>query len=74
MTILRQRRYSADALRRALHFANISEFARAVEVDRAQMSRYMRDGFPPLAADTIAIRVGLHPSEVWPDWFEEVAV
>jgi lambda repressor-like predicted transcriptional regulator len=67
------RKFPAEALHSALGIASVRELAEACDVGRTQMQRYLRDGIPELAADRIAVRVGLHPGEVWPDWFLEAA-
>lgn len=68
-----QRRYSAEALKAKVGSENKSAFARTCGVQTAQMWRYLRDGFPEKTADRIATRVGFHPGEVWPEWFEEAS-
>lgn len=37
------------------------------------MRHYRESGLSALVADRLAVRVGLHPAEVWSDWFEAVA-
>jgi lambda repressor-like predicted transcriptional regulator len=63
------RKFPAEALRSALGGGSVTDLARACQVDRTQMQRYLRDGIPETAADRIAVRVGLHPGEVWSEWF-----
>ncbi len=67
---LAQRRFSAEALMVKLGSESQTAFARTCHVERNQMRRYLRDGFPETTADRIATRVGMHPAEVWPDWYE----
>jgi len=43
--------------------------ARALEVDAALLCR----PFSQWQADRYAVSIGLHPCEVWPEWFESVA-
>lgn len=39
-------------------------------IDPANLHRARRDGLTDVAADRWAIRLGLHPAEVWPDWID----
>jgi hypothetical protein len=50
-------------------YGSVSCLARALDRDRAQVQRWRRDGVPLPSADRIAVAVGLHPVEVWPDWY-----
>lgn len=46
-------------------------FARVVEMDRGQLNRFRREGgFTPLVADRVAVGLGMHPAEIWADWFD----
>lgn len=47
----------------------VSGLARALGRDRAQVGRWRRQGVTLLSADRIAVALGLHPVEVWPDWY-----
>lgn len=42
--------------------------AERLGVDDAQVSRWKRAGLSDAMADRCAIRAGLHPAIVWPDW------
>jgi lambda repressor-like predicted transcriptional regulator len=46
-----------------------SALARATGIERTQLARWRRDGVPLDSADRVAIAVGRHPAEVWPDWY-----
>jgi hypothetical protein len=50
-------------------YGNVSVLARALGMDRAQVARRRSDGLPIESADRIAIAVGKHPAEVWPEWY-----
>jgi hypothetical protein len=50
-------------------FGNISALARVIDRDVAQVSKWVRDGVPLYSADRIAIELGRHPFEIWPEWF-----
>lgn len=39
-------------------------------VNRRTISRWQRDGIPERHADRLAVAVGAHPSEIWPDWLD----
>jgi transposase-like protein len=43
----------------------ISETAKAIGVDRAQLSRWMQNGLLLHEAERLAQKIGLHPSYVW---------
>lgn len=45
--------------------------ARFLGVDPGQWQRWRSEGVPTFAADRLACRAGLHPSLLWPDWFDE---
>ena len=32
--------------------------------------RWAKEGVPTDAADEVAVAMGLHPVDIWPDWFE----
>jgi lambda repressor-like predicted transcriptional regulator len=36
---------------------------------RSMVSRYRRNGIPVLQADRIAVALGRHPGEIWPEWW-----
>lgn len=49
----------------------ITDVATALGVDRSTLLRlHTRDWLRFDAADHIAITLGKHPYELWPDWFE----
>ncbi len=64
-----ERRFSLPALLVAAGAESISELARQCSVHVRQMQRYRADGIPECVADRMAVRAGLHPGEVWPEWF-----
>lgn len=51
-------------------YGNGSILARALGCHSTQVSRWRTDGLPLDSADRIAVAVGLHPVEIWPDWYE----
>jgi len=50
-------------------YGSVSCLARALGRQRAQVQKWRRNGVPLVSADRIAVAVGLHPVEVWPDWY-----
>jgi hypothetical protein len=38
-------------------------------VSGSTMKRWKSDGIPYMSADEYACQLGLHPSQVWPDWW-----
>lgn len=70
---VRQRRYPTGPLRGLLGVSTTTELARTCGVVRRQMQRYGVYGLPESVADRIAVRLGMHPAEIWPEWFEEAS-
>ena len=49
-----------------------SDLAVALGLDRSTLQRlFTRPQLRYDAADTIAVALGRHPSELWPDWFPD---
>jgi len=44
--------------------------ARALKVDPRQIQRWLRYGVSFYAADELAVSLGFHPIELWPQWME----
>ena len=54
---------------------NLSAASVARRVDRSTLHRLLsRDRLRSDAADRIAVTLGRHPSELWPDWFDDEQV
>lgn len=51
-------------------YGSIQALAEALNRDRAQVQKWRERGVTILAADDIAVALGLHPVEVWPEWYE----
>lgn len=51
-------------------YGSVSALARALGRDRIVVSKWNTHGLPAVSADTVAVAVGFHPVEVWPDWYE----
>jgi hypothetical protein len=49
-------------------FRSEHEMAKALRVSAATLRRYRTEGLDAYQADRAAIRLGSHPSIVWPDW------
>ncbi len=49
---------------------NLTAASAALRVDRSTLHRLLRqDRLRSDAADRIAVTLGRHPSELWPEWF-----
>lgn len=48
-----------------------SAVARRLGVDVNTVHRYRKHGVSHNIADRIAIQLGLHPAEIWPNYYEE---
>ena len=61
-----------------VHDGDLSALAAVLRLDRSTLYRVLRRSRLRYdAADHIAVRLGRHPSELWPDWFspaDEAAV
>jgi hypothetical protein len=50
---------------------NQSDWARFCHVDTTTIYRWHTKGIPEKEADRIAIKcLGIHPSLIWPEWFD----
>lgn len=48
-----------------------SQLAEAVHMDPRNLARLAADGLTDRMADRLACMVGLHPSMLWPTWFDD---
>ena len=54
---------------------NLTAASLALQLDRSILHRLLsRDRLRSDAADRIAVTLGRHPSELWPDWFADEPV
>ena len=54
---------------------NLSAASVALRMDRSTLHRLLsRDRLRSDAADRIAVTLGRHPSELWPEWFADGTV
>ena len=54
---------------------NLTAASLALQVDRSTLHRLLsRNRLRSDAADRIAVTLGRHPSELWPDWFADEPV
>ena len=49
----------------------LTGLARLLGVDRQRVYRMRRGGITADQADFLAVMFGCHPTEVWPDWYEQ---
>ncbi len=62
----------AVVLQRLGDDVDLSTLAEVLRVDRSTLYRLLgRDRLRFDAADRIAVALGRHPSELWPEWFTE---
>jgi hypothetical protein len=66
---------SADAPRLPLEplvqrYGSVSALARTLGLHTTQAARWREPGVPVAWADRAAVYLGLHPVEVWPEWYE----
>ena len=64
----RQPRLPLDPLVRM--YGSVSMLAIALGRHRTQVSEWNANGIPVVSADRVAVALGMHPIEVWPDWYE----
>jgi lambda repressor-like predicted transcriptional regulator len=51
-------------------YGSVRALSEALSRDRAQVQKWRERGVTVLAADDLAVALGLHPVEVWPEWYE----
>ena len=66
--VLRSHRWPWAPLAEALGGGSLAAQAARLGVHDAQVHRWRRDGLTDAMADRCAVRAGLHPAMVWPDW------
>jgi hypothetical protein len=54
-------------------YGSFSALARSLGLECTQTSRWRDRGVPVDWADRAAVYLGLHPVEVWPDWYSASA-
>lgn len=63
-------RFPLATLRSAVHAESNAALARMLGVGNRSVTRWQHDGLGVDTADVLAVRLGRHPAEVWPDWYE----
>ena len=57
------------------HDGNLTAASAVLQIDRRTLHRLLRrDRLRSDAADRIAVTLGRHPSELWPQWFADEQV
>lgn len=51
-------------------FADMSTASQMLGVTPRSLQRWRETGLPWGKADALAVKVGFHPSDLWPDWFD----
>ncbi len=67
----RQPHYPFEPLERLLGVRDHQEEASRLGVTRRQLYRFLDEGLTERFADHLAVRLGLHPALIWPEWFGE---
>jgi len=49
--------------------ATVNDAARHLQVHPRQVHRWQHNGLTVNEADRVAVRLGVHPSAIWPDWW-----
>jgi hypothetical protein len=49
---------------------SMNALARMLDVDRQRIYRWRRDGLTATEADHMAVCLGLHPGDIWPQWWD----
>ena len=47
--------------------------AHVLDLAASQIHLWRKEGLPDRAADRIAVRLGYHPVQIWPEWHGETA-
>jgi lambda repressor-like predicted transcriptional regulator len=56
------------------NIGDIGIVSRMTGINRGTLYNNRRNGFTVWQADDIACNLGVHPSAIWPDWYELTAV
>jgi plasmid maintenance system antidote protein VapI len=51
-------------------YGTVCGLGRALGVHSTQVNRWRRTGLTIATADRLAIAVGLHPVDLWPEWYD----
>ena len=62
------RPFSLAELEEILRPTSANDLARMLDTNGVSVRRWRRTGLTADQADTLAVRAGLHPAEVWPGW------
>lgn len=69
--------FAAEPLRRRIRLlcraegTSLEEVAQRLKVDRSTLVRvFTRERLRADAADRLAVALGSHPCELWPEWFD----
>ena len=58
----------------AIPMTNLSELARRTGYPLRTIQRWHATGIPYWSADRVAIRLGVHPSALWIDWYTATTI
>lgn len=66
------RPFRLEALLEVLGDPELRQLALDLDVGERWLYRARDHGLTVDQADALAIRIGLHPCEVWPTWYDEI--
>ena len=54
-----------------IRFANLSELSRNTGYPLRTIQRWNTTGVPRNSADRLAIKLGMHPANIWTTWYQQ---
>lgn len=66
------RRFPVEPLLERADCPNLVQLAHRLGVHRQQVAQYRSRGLSERQADRVAIALGFHPIEIWPDYWDDV--
>lgn len=63
-----ERRYQQPA--KCTHVTIAGKTASVLQRPASSVYKWMRSGLTVKAADQVAVRLGYHPGEIWPEWWQ----
>ncbi len=64
-----EQRYRPDNL--PANVGDIGKVASVLNMEPSNIYRWRQYGLTWFTADRIAVKMGLHPAEIWPQWFDD---
>ena len=66
------RRFPVEPLLERANCPNLVQLAHRLGYDRARVAAYRSRGLSERQADHVAVALGFHPIEIWPDYWADV--